>query len=724
MHRTALTAALLATTTVMTTPAIAQSSTTFTYQGELSESGSPAQGMYEFQVRLLDSIGNQIGTTQTPVAEVVDGRFTINLDFGAGAFTADYREIEISVQSVMAGGGFTTLSPNQPLTSTPVAQFALAGNEGPQGPTGPEGPEGPQGPQGAQGPQGIQGEQGPIGPEGPEGPQGDPGTTSWLGLADIPAGFADGIDNDTNTTYNAGTGLALNGTIFSIPPNSLSASLIAANSIGASELADNSVASANIIDGQVTGTDIASNAITNAKMADNSVGSNEIITNSVTAFDLATDAQSMIKVSGGILNASTGRLVTEGSTIDDKLAIIFGTDSAATGGGHLRIGFLGGTNLSFDDNEIMARNNGSASTLTLNADGGNMILGNTTDDGFVAIGLNNPSDRFHINTAAGQSALRIQQDGQTRMRINANGGISLGANNTTVADSNVYIPQSLGINDSTPNNQLHIAALSATNHGLLLTNGSINTLVSPSELNANLGYSINSGDTINMDAVSDLSIDSGAKTTIGGDIEIELNGGNVIDINANVSLDIDAGARIDLLAGQDVDIDGSVVTVEGTRFEGSNISVGTTSTSFMLTVNGSAGKPGGGLWSVFSDARLKTNIHTMTGSLDTLDALRPVTFNYNDKNHFSYAPGTIPGFLAQEVQRVIPQWVEQSEDGYLYLNPVGYEAMVVDALQELRAEKDAQISELVRELNAQQSENDALRARLERVERAILLLTQ
>jgi hypothetical protein len=107
----------------------------------------------------------------------------------------------------------------------------------------------------------------------------------------------------------------------------------------------------------------------------------------------------------------------------------------------------------------------------------------------------------------------------------------------------------------------------------------------------------------------------------------------------------------------------------------------------------------------------------MGGSLDTLDALRPVTFNYKDKDHFSYIEGTVPGFIAQEVQQVIPEWVAQGNDGYLYLNPVGYEAMVVDAIQELRDEKDAQIEVL-------QRENDELRARLERIERALLIRSE
>ncbi|MBO6513029.1 MAG: tail fiber domain-containing protein [Phycisphaerales bacterium] len=695
MHTTTI-AALLAATTVIATPAVAQTSTTFTYQGELSDAGDPAQGLYEFQVRLLDSIGTQIGTTQTPIADVVDGRFTINLDFGAAAFTADYREIEISVRSVMDAGAFTTLTPNQPITSTPVAQFALAGNEGPVGPAGPEGPEGPQGPQGDQGPQGIQGEQGPTGaegPEGPEGPQGDPGTTLWSGLSGIPSGFADNIDN--NTTYTAGQGLQLVGTIFSIPTNSITSGLLAPNSVDTSELANGSV-----------------------------------------GFDqLQTDDSMLVKVTGQIMQAYVPNQQVTMQDPDAKFGIgapqnntatfqVFtGADvAAADDDGFLVLGTGSGQNLAFDNNEIMARNNSAAAPLNLNVEGGSILLGNSTDDGLVGIGVSSPSDRLHINTAAGQSAFRIQQDGNTRMRINANGGISLGANNTTVADSNVYIPQSLGIGTPTPEERLHLAVSNPTTEGLLITSGSDETLYAASRIDALDDYRIESSTDINFAANSEIDL-----TTITVDInatsEIDLSA-SLLDLNASGTVDIDAGSRIDLLATADVDIDGSIVTVEGTIFEGNQVSIGTGAQNFQLTVNGSAGKPGGGLWSVFSDARLKTNINPMTGSLDTLSALRPVTFNYKDQDHFSYTPGTIPGFLAQEVQQIIPQWVEQAEDGYLYLNPIGYEAMVIDALQELRAEKDAQLAELRSQIKAQQSENEALRARLDRLERAILILSE
>src|SRR6185295_3780899 len=64
--------------------------TTFTYQGRLTDGGTPATGNYDLQFALFDSAssGGQIGSTQTvPSVPVSSGIFTVSLDFGAGAFS-------------------------------------------------------------------------------------------------------------------------------------------------------------------------------------------------------------------------------------------------------------------------------------------------------------------------------------------------------------------------------------------------------------------------------------------------------------------------------------------------------------------------------------------------------------------------------------------------------------------------------------------------------------
>lgn len=600
-----LAAVLLAAST--TASIAAPDPTTMSYQGSLSDTGELAQGLYEFQLRVLDSLGTQIGSTQTLIATVTDGVFTISPNFGPAIFNASYRELEISVRSVMDAGPFITLSPNQHITSAPVAQFALAGNEGPQGPTGPQGDPGPQGNQGSQGDQGIQGIQGNTGPQGDPGPA---GTTLWSGLSGIPSGFADNIDN--NTTYAAGSGLVLSGNTFLVPTNAITSTMIGANQVTSSEL--------------------------------------------------FRSAASLIEVSGGLVTSTGSRI---------------GINSPA------------------------------------------------------------PSDTLEIISPTGLNAMRVRVDGTTRFRIGSNGGVTIGNSNSTVAGGDLYVAENIGIGITAPQNLLHINTANAVSEGLLISLNATQVLFAPAAMESAGNYTFRTGNdfivesdndfrvdasrNINMDAALAAFIDTATNLQLTSGTELELTAGNFMDINSAGNIDVDSGNVIQL--------DGAVnVRIEGTTFTGNDVTIaddltvnndlivasvatigGPKAFTFGLNVYTSAGKPGGGLWSVFSDARLKSNIHTMTGSLDTLSALRPVTFNYTNKEHFSYIQGTLPGFLAQEVQQVIPQWVEQADDGYLYLNPIGYEAMVIDALQELRAEKDAQINQLA-------SENAKLKARLDRLE--------
>jgi len=142
------------------------------------------------------------------------------------------------------------------------------------------------------------------------------------------------------------------------------------------------------------------------------------------------------------------------------------------------------------------------------------------------------------------------------------------------------------------------------------------------------------------------------------------------------------------------------------------VGIGDSNPGFTLEVNGSAGKPGGGSWSVSSDARLKKNVRDLDGALDDLTSLRGVTFEYIDPDAIGEFPGERIGMVAQEVEQVFPDWVETTEHGYKAVTFRGFEALTVEALRELRAEKDEQIAQL-------EAENEALRARLAALESSV-----
>jgi len=108
--------------------------TAFTYQGRLIDTNQPAHGSYDFQFKLFDanSGGNKLGAdVNQPEVNVIDGYFTVELDFGS-AFDGNNRWLEIGVRPGVQNDQniYTTLSPRQKVTPAPYAVYALGGGGG------------------------------------------------------------------------------------------------------------------------------------------------------------------------------------------------------------------------------------------------------------------------------------------------------------------------------------------------------------------------------------------------------------------------------------------------------------------------------------------------------------------------------------------------------------------------------------------------------------------
>lgn len=165
-------------------------------------------------------------------------------------------------------------------------------------------------------------------------------------------------------------------------------------------------------------------------------------------------------------------------------------------------------------------------------------------------------------------------------------------------------------------------------------------------------------------------------------------------------------------AGSDTDLWFRTYVTTGTsilKLTANNVGINTDAPNATLSVNGTASKPGGGAWSTFSDARLKTDVRPIDDALARLLRLHGVSFRYSDPAAIGELAGPRIGLVAQDVEPVFPDWVSTSPGGYKMLTVRGFEALAVEALRDLRAEKDRQIDAL-------RCENAALRARLERIE--------
>lgn len=95
-----------------------------------------------------------------------------------------------------------------------------------------------------------------------------------------------------------------------------------------------------------------------------------------------------------------------------KLHVVGGTDVAPASGGFIVSGPTNGLNIAMDDNEIMARSNGAIATLTLNNNGGNLILSGTASGSNVGINTPSPVSDLHIRHTNGfiSNGLTIDDD--------------------------------------------------------------------------------------------------------------------------------------------------------------------------------------------------------------------------------------------------------------------------------------------------------------------------
>jgi hypothetical protein len=156
-----------------------------------------------------------------------------------------------------------------------------------------------------------------------------------------------------------------------------------------------------------------------------------------------------------------------------------------------------------------------------------------------------------------------------------------------------------------------------------------------------------------------------------------------------------------------------------------NVGVGTTTPGFLLEVNGTVGKPGGGSWSNSSDIRLKKDVKPYAEGLATLMQIKPVTYRYNELSGYDTRPAYV-GVIAQQLQEIAPYMVSVSDrktdDGvkdYLQVDNSPMTYMLINAVKEQQNIIMAQQTKL----DIQQTKLDALEKEMDELKSMVQLIS-
>ncbi len=263
------------------------------------------------------------------------------------------------------------------------------------------------------------------------------------------------------------------------------------------------------------------------------------------------------------------------------------------------------------------------------------------------------------NTVLGSMAGENASGGNNTFIGTSAGRLAVGGNNTFVGEGagyafpnensgvrNTYIGQKAGAFTSTGNYNVMIGF----NAGYLNYEGSNNTF-----LGYDAGHNVHAGS---------------------GNVFIGHEAGyNVNNVSNKLYID-NSNTSSPLIYGE---FDNHRVVINGNNTDNT--------LNYTFYVNGRGG--GSYSWNSLSDGRLKANIVTIPNALQKVMELRGVNFNWKDE---SYEKGIQIGFIAQEVQKILPEVVDYNNDRYsMQYAPIT--ALLVEAMKE----QQEQINKLTEE---------------------------
>jgi len=383
--------------------------------------------------------------------------------------------------------------------------------------------------------------------------------------------------------------------------------------------------------------------------------------------------------------------------------------------------------------------------------GRNFILFKTqgTEQGYIGLG-GGATNHMSVAAYGASNNLFLETKGLVRMTINTDGNVGIG---TSSPAYNLDVAGSLNATGITING----TPVASSTDTYWSTAGAGKIQYSGGQVGVGVAtpaYSLDVAGDVNVTGafrVNGAAFGGGTVTSVSGDggtTGLTLSGGPITGSgtltlggtlalgNGGTGATTATGAANAILPSQTGN-SGKVLTTDGSNpawgsfsssqwttsggnvyYNTGNVGIGTSTPTHPLQMGSGAHVTTAGVWTNASDSRLKTNVVNTNYGLQTVMQLRPVNYTMVKGGEAQV------GFLAQEVQKIVPEVVSGTEGdmsqgetlGLSYGNLV---PVLTKAIQDLKAENDA----LKASLSAEQQASARQQAKTEAQQTRILTLT-
>ncbi len=391
------------------------------------------------------------------------------------------------------------------------------------------------------------------------------------------------------------------------------------------------------------------------------------------------------------------------------LTVPNGTTITFSGANNLTLTTTGATTATLPAGTITLADISSIQTLTNKTIGSTGLTFSGATTGITTVSNQNftivPNGTGKVGIGTTSPGAFLDVNGNVNIATYATAGASLAVGYASVPGGvgNAVFSGNVGIGTTSPTALLQLSS-SAVGSTLLdvLFNGSSEFNVSDTQINNNVPASFAAAGDIGI--AYDLNFTNPTASYIKSEAPLYLVSGEPYassDLTlqtynyGNVNVDSHMFVQNSTITGQAVGIFNQTESQDILTASASGTPKFVIANNGNVTVYGSATTcvigNGTGATNCTSDQRLKTDIQPFSSSLAKVMQLQPITYKWKDPNK---EQNTHVGFIAQDVQKVLPEFVANVYGDYLGVDYAGLVVPVVGAIQEQEATMSALLQSL------------------------------